>query len=83
MTTFAKQLLANYPNGWEKLQKQREVDLNFYSTAKVPYRVNIYFTLERIGIAMRKIAYKPIPLHEILYDDIADSILQNVLNQKT
>lgn len=61
----------------------RELDFNYYSPAGTPYRVNAFFKLSNMAVAMRKIAYEPIPLDKLIYDDIAEAIRTNVLNQKT
>jgi twitching motility protein PilT len=61
----------------------RELDFNYYSPSGTPYRVNAFFKLSNMAVAMRKIAYEPIPLDKLIYDDIADAIRTNVLNQKT
>jgi twitching motility protein PilT len=78
-----KIMLADYYQGREKLLEEKEIDFSYYSNAGVPYRINAYFSLRKISIAMRKIANKPRILTEIMYDDIASSVMNNVLNQKT
>lgn len=75
--------LENHPDGYERFLKNREVDFNYYSPGGVPYRVNAYFKLENIWIAMRKISYKPLPLEELMYDDVAKAVRESILNQKT
>ena len=83
MELYTKQLLEHYVQWWEKLLEQREIDFNYYSGSETPYRVNAFFKLGKLAVAMRKIAYKPIPLENLIYDDVAQSIKDNVLNQKT
>lgn len=78
-----KQLLQKYPNGYESYIKMKEIDFNFYSATNVPYRVNAYFTSGNMAVAMRKIAYKPFTLEELMYEDIAHTIRAQVLNKKT
>lgn len=78
-----ERFLYHHPDGFERFLKNREIDFNYYSPGGVPYRVNAYFKLENIGIAMRKISYKPLPLEELMYDDVAQAIRDNILNQKT
>ncbi|MBP7847601.1 hypothetical protein KA013_00010 [Patescibacteria group bacterium] len=83
MEEYVNQLLANHPHGREKLDANREIDFNFYSKQGVPYRINAYYTLEKLAVAMRKISYKPLPLETIMYDDIADAVKEHILHQKT
>jgi Tfp pilus assembly pilus retraction ATPase PilT len=58
------------------------MDINYYSATGAPYRVNTFFKLNKMAAAMRRIAYKPIALENLIYDDVADSIKTNILNQK-
>ena len=83
MHDIIKEMLEKYPRGREKYMEQREIDFNYYSPTGTPYRVNAFFKLNNMAVAMRKIAYNPIPLEDLLYDDIADVIKSNILNQKT
>lgn len=83
MEMIVKKMLAEYRNGWEKLQETRELDYSFYSEAGTPYRVNAYYALKNLGVAMRKISNKPLPLNELLYDDISQAVINHVLNKKT
>lgn len=83
MNSILAQMFEKYPNGMEKFLRNRELDFNYYSPSWTPYRVNAFFKLNSMAVAMRKIAYKPIPLEHLLYDDVADTIKRNILNQKT
>jgi twitching motility protein PilT len=83
MDMILREMLQKYPDGMEKYLKNRELDFNYYSPSWTPYRVNAFFKLNHMAAAMRKIGYKPIPLENLLYDDIADAIKTNILNQKT
>ncbi len=83
MEEYVNQLLASHPDGRAKLDANREIDFNFYSTNGVPYRINAYYTLEKLAVAMRKISYKPLPLETIMYDDIANAVKEHILHQKT
>lgn len=83
MDTILKHMFEKYTDGMEKYLKNRELDFNYYSPSGTPYRVNAFFKLNNMAVAMRKIAYKPIPLENLLYDDIADTIKRHILNQKT
>lgn len=83
MDTILHHMLEKYSDGMEKYLKHRELDFNYYSPTGTPYRVNAFFKLNNMAVAMRKIAYKPIPLEQLLYDDVATAIKANILNQKT
>lgn len=83
MAMIIEQLLESHPGGMERLEKNREIDFNFFSKQWVPYRVNAFYKLENIGVAMRKIASKPMALSKLMYDDVAEAVKKNVLNQKT
>lgn len=83
MDRLLQQLLSHHPEGYERFLQHRELDFNFYSKGGTPYRINAYFKLENIGVAMRKISYKPLPLEDLMYDDVAQAIKDTVLNQKT
>jgi len=83
MNAILKLMLEKYSDGIEKYLRNRELDFNYYSPNGTPYRVNAFFKLNSMAVAMRKIAYKPIPLENLLYDDLATSIKTNILNQKT
>lgn len=83
MQMFITQLLESHPWWMEKLKTQREIDFNYFSENGVPYRLNAFYKLEHLGVAMRKIASKPIPLNVLMYDDVAESIKKYILNQKT
>jgi len=78
-----KIMLSDYYKGWEKLINEKEIDFSFYSASGIPYRINTYYSLKKLSIAMRKIANKPMDLSELMYDDVADSVISNILNQKT
>ncbi len=82
MEWIMKELLQKYPNWYEKYLQNREMDINYYSATGAPYRVNTFFKLNKMAAAMRRIAYKPISLENLIYDDVADSIKTNILNQK-
>ena len=83
MDIILRHMLEKYSGGIEKYLKNRELDFNYYSPSGTPYRVNAFFKLNNMAVAMRKIAYKPIPLENLLYDDVATTIKTNILNQKT
>lgn len=83
MDTILKHMLEKYTDGLEKYLTKREIDFNYYSPNGTPYRVNAFFKLNNMAVAMRKIAYKPIPLEQLIYDDVATAIKANILNQKT
>lgn len=83
MDIILRHMLEKYTDGWEKYLHHRELDFNYYSPSGTPYRVNAFFKLNNMAVAMRKIAYKPIPLEHLIYDDIAVAIKANILNQKT
>lgn len=83
MERLLQQMLTHHPEGYERFLQHRELDFNFYSKGGVPYRINAYFKLENMSVAMRKISYKPLPLEELMYDDVAQAIKDNILNQKT
>lgn len=82
MVWIMKEMLWKYERWYEKYLTQREMDINYYSASGAPYRVNTFFKLNKMAAAMRRIAYKPIPLEQLIYDDIADSVKKNILNQK-
>lgn len=83
MDAILKHMLEKYTDGLEKYLTKREIDFNYYSPSGTPYRVNAFFKLNNMAVAMRKIAYKPIPLENLIYDDVATAIKANILNQKT
>ncbi|MDP2669868.1 MAG: hypothetical protein Q8O99_02455 [bacterium] len=83
MSLLIKQLLHKYPHGYEAYIKRRELDFSFYSASNTPYRVNAYFKSGNMAVAMRKIAYKPFALEYLMYEDVADTIKDKVLNKKT
>ena len=83
MDIILRHMLEKYSGGMEKYLTNRELDFNYYSPSGTPYRVNAFFKLNNMAVAMRKIAYKPIPLENLLYDDVATTIKTNILNQKT
>jgi len=83
MSIFLSQLLEAHPWGLDRFEKNREIDFNYFSAWWIPYRVNAYHKMERAWVAMRKIGNKPIPLDTLMYDDIAASVVTQVLNQKT
>ncbi len=83
MDRFIRQLLEWHQWWYERLTKNREIDFNYFSAAWIPYRVNAYYKLSKLWVAMRKIWYDALELSSIMYDDIAQAIIQHVLNQKT
>jgi twitching motility protein PilT len=82
MESIMKEMLWKYANWYERYLQNREMDINYYSSNWTPFRVNTYFKLNKMAAAMRKIAYKPIPLENLIYDDVANAIKANILNQK-
>lgn len=83
MEMIVKGLLAKHPKGYDTLIESREVDFNFYSSSGSPYRVNAFYKMEKIAVAMRKINYEPLPLETLMYEDVANNVKEKVLNQKT
>ncbi len=80
---IVQDMLRDYYRGWETIIENKELDFSIYSDAGVPYRINAYFSLKKLNIAMRKIANKPMDMNVLMYDDVANNVIEKVLKQKT
>lgn len=81
--TMVQTMLQDYYQWRETILDKKELDFGIYSDAWIPYRVNAYFSLKTLNIAMRKIENKPRNLEDLMYNDIAQSVRDHILNQKT
>jgi len=60
----------------------RDMDFSYTVPSGPSYRVNAALSLGKLSIAMRKINSKAKQLEELMYQDIAQSVKDNILSKK-
>jgi len=79
---IAKQLMKGNMKAYEKFIADKEADLSYISSDGTPYRVNMFFKLWKIWIVLRKINAVAMKIEDLMLEDIAKSIHDNVLSKK-
>ena len=79
MEILLKQLFKNNPQRYDKFLVDKEADFAYVSKDDTAYRVNAYLSTWRINVVMRKINSTPRQLEWIMFQNISESIKNNVL----
>ena len=79
MEILLKQLFKNNPQRFDKFLVDKEADFAYLSKDDTAYRVNAYLSTWRINVVMRKINSVPRQLEQIMFQNISESIKNNVL----
>ena len=79
MEILLKQLFKNNPQRYDKFLVDKEADFAYVSKDTTAYRVNAYLSTGRINVVMRKINSTPRQLEWIMFQNISESIKNNVL----
>jgi len=79
MEIILRQLFKNNPQRFEKFLSDKEADFAYISKDEVAYRINAFMKTGRIWIVMRKIDRIPKKLSEIMFQDNAEVIKQQIL----
>ena len=82
MELILKVLLEKTPENVIKFWSEKDMDFGYVSKQGVPYRVNAYVKRGILGLVMRKILKKSKEIEELMYEDVATTIKNKVLNQK-
>jgi len=77
-----KQLMKGNMTAYEKFVSEREADLSYIATDGTPYRVNMFFKLGKMWVVLRKINAVAVKIDELMVEDIAQSVRDNVLMQR-
>ncbi len=67
---------------FEAFLKMKDEDYAYISKEWIPYRVNSYMRLGQLAIVMRKINGKAMKLDDIMFEDTAQAIRDNILVRK-
>ncbi|GHW02654.1 twitching motility protein PilT [candidate division SR1 bacterium] len=79
MEIILRQLFRNNPQRFDKFLADKESDFAFIAKDETPFRINAFFKTGKLGIVLRKINSEPRILEEIMFQNTADSIKQNIL----
>ena len=79
---ISKQLMKGNMKAYEKFIADKEADLSYIASDGTPYRVNMFFKLWKIWIVLRKINAVAMKIKDLMLEDIAKSIQNNVLSKK-
>jgi len=82
MEMIIKQIMKWNIKAYEKFLADREADLSYIWADWTPYRVNVYFNLWKIWAVLRKINAVAMKVEDLMLEDIAKWIKDNVLSQK-
>jgi len=77
-----KQIMKWNMKAYEKFIADREADLSYISVDGTPYRVNLYFNLGKMWWVLRKINAVAMNIDDLMLEDLAQSIKDNVLTQR-
>jgi len=82
MELILRQLFQWNPQRFDKFLWDKEADFAYVSRDDTAYRVNAYLKTGRVGIVMRKIGKEAKKLENIMFNNVANSIRENILNKK-
>ena len=82
MEIIIKQIMKWNIKAYEKFIADREADLSYISSDGTPYRVNLYFSLGKMWWVLRKINAVAMNVDDLMLEDLAQSIKDNVLSQR-
>ena len=82
MEMIIKQIMKWNMKAYEKFLADREADLSYIWADWTPYRVNVYFNLWKIWAVLRKINAVAMKIEDLMLEDVAKWIKDNVLSQK-
>ena len=82
MEIILKQLFQWNPQRFEKFLWDKEADFAYISRDGSAYRVNAFLKTGRIWVVMRKILKTPMKLEDIMLENVADSVRENILKKK-
>ena len=82
MEIILKQLFQWNPQRFEKFLWDKEADFAYISKDNSAYRVNAFLKTGRIWVVMRKILKTPMKLEDIMLENVADSVRENILKKK-
>ncbi len=82
MEIILKQLFRNNPQRYDKFLADKEADFAYVSKNGNPYRVNAFLKTGKIGAVLRKIDMQPRNLEEIMFQNSAQSIKDNILSSQ-
>ncbi len=82
MEITLRQLFQWNPQRFDKFLGDKESDFAYISKDGTAYRVNAYLKTWRIGVVMRKIWKEAKKMEDLMFNNIAESIRNNVLSKK-
>jgi len=82
MEIIVKQLMKGNMKAYEKFIADREADLSYIASDGTPYRVNMFFKLGKMWAVLRKINAVAMKIDQLMLEDMAQSIRDNVLSQR-
>ncbi len=83
MELFLKHLMQSDTDRIAKFWSQKDMDFAYVSKSGTTYRVNAFMKLGKAAVVMRKINAAAKTLESLMYEDIAQSIKNNILSRKT
>ncbi len=82
MELTLKTLLQNTPESYTKFWSDKDMDFSFVSKQGVSYRVNAFIKTWKLALVMRKINAKAAKISELMYEDIASTLQNQILAKK-
>ncbi len=83
MELFLKHLLQSDGDKLAKFRADKDMDFSYVTKDHIPYRVNAFVKLGKVGVVMRKINAEAKKLEEFMYEDVSNTIKNKVLKRKT
>ncbi len=80
--TIVRQVMKGNQKAYEKFIADKEADLSYISWDWTPYRVNVFFKLWKMWVVLRKINAVAMKLNDLMLEDIAQSLKDNVISQR-
>ncbi len=82
MEIILRQLFQWNPQRFDKFLGDKESDFAYISKDGTAYRVNAYLKTWRVGVVMRKIWKEAKKMEDLMFNNVAESIRNNVLSKK-
>lgn len=76
-------LMEKTPENFSKFWSDKDMDFSYISKSQVSYRVNAYLKRWKLAISMRKIYKTAKEIKDLMYEDVANTIISKILNQKS
>jgi len=82
MENILRQVMKWNQKAFEKFIADKEADFSYISSDGTPYRANAFFKIWKMWLVLRKINAIAMKLDDLMVENIAQSIKDNVLSQR-